>query len=561
MKNKLFFKTQRQEWIKGLKSNDTILRRKVIKVISTSEYNKDEKKNLYPIFFYKDDTNESLSTLFYIQLTQIVKDCNAFHVQSDQSLLKDRLVEKKCIQEFDLIKSAVDFLWVMYFYEVDEDTHLYELLKELINSKIFLIRLYAPKLIHAMIVKINDTKYINILDNYFKSFNKPILIDSLLNIIGDAFQPFINARSDELLNDINEYNECVIWSSLLDITDFILKENLSQLNANLLKFFLNLMNHSWNYILNSLLLILIESFLNHANLNEIRDCINYDILRNVNECFESVYKSYDLSTGATQKLNYIKIWKRSRNVHNILLNILEKNFRYKSFISNEKNLLRVNSLDSEIESENYVTLFHKYHHNAHNKSYAIKENEGFITISLKYREATELVNESNKTIEHLKSKLDDSSKEVAELKRRIEGLEKEKEILNKKNDDLRQMKFKSIMKNAHERETLVKETDFIEPLDEEKAKEFIIDLYNKNVNSKEFSAVKNLNHKLYKEKDHFFSEIMQNFIDNSYDDNKKLRFAKIILNKKFIIFCNNENGFKAKDVLALCNISCLYFLI
>lgn len=118
------------------------------------------------------------------------------------------------------------------------------------------------------------------------------------------------------------------------------------------------------------------------------------------------------------------------------------------------------------------------------------------------------------------------------------------------------------------------------------AKNFILCLQRTRLGLKELrssicGALKFLGEELYSSKIHFFWELIQNAEDNIYDrneevieqkveennerneennymkenkDKRKLPFLKVFLNSKSAIFLNNEAGFKAKNVLSLCQI-------
>ena len=83
---------------------------------------------------------------------------------------------------------------------------------------------------------------------------------------------------------------------------------------------------------------------------------------------------------------------------------------------------------------------------------------------------------------------------------------------------------------------------------------------NKRKNLKEFrslicGSLKHLSENLYTSPMHFFSEIIQNFEDNIYDQSSKPWFMKIVLDSDYILFCSNENGFQPSDVLSICSLS------
>ncbi|RNA10302.1 hypothetical protein BpHYR1_043712, partial [Brachionus plicatilis] len=97
-------------------------------------------------------------------------------------------------------------------------------------------------------------------------------------------------------------------------------------------------------------------------------------------------------------------------------------------------------------------------------------------------------------------------------------------------------------------------------LDSEKCKQILGTLKHKRKTFKEFrslirGSLKHLSINLYTSPFQFLSEIIQNFEDTEYDSANKPWFIKLIIDKDYLIFCNNEKGFKAKDVKSICSCS------
>ncbi|CAF5154930.1 unnamed protein product, partial [Rotaria sp. Silwood1] len=67
-------------------------------------------------------------------------------------------------------------------------------------------------------------------------------------------------------------------------------------------------------------------------------------------------------------------------------------------------------------------------------------------------------------------------------------------------------------------------------------------------------SLKNLGSDLYSSSVHFLHELIQNAEDNFYD-NSMIPCLRIELNHNYILLSNNEQGLRAKDVLAICSLA------
>ena len=97
-------------------------------------------------------------------------------------------------------------------------------------------------------------------------------------------------------------------------------------------------------------------------------------------------------------------------------------------------------------------------------------------------------------------------------------------------------------------------------LDEQKCKQILNTLRHKRKTFKEFrslirGSLKHLSINLYTSPFQFLSEIIQNFEDTEYNSVDKPWFIKLIIDKDYLLFCSNQEGFKAKDIKSICSCS------
>ena len=204
-------------------------------------------------------------------------------------------------------------------------------------------------------------------------------------------------------------------------------------------------------------------------------------------------------------------------------------------------------LNKEDLAEKFRKLKYRSNHEYLN---ILNRNNSLVSISIEnesLKNSHEELEKENKSIyEELQSKealLNALQEERISLKKEIENMrysnaDKSQNVLKKKN------KNKNKKKNNHADNCDTKEM----------AKQFIENLNIQNKNSDKFKLCKNLDYNLYKNPEqHFFLEIFQNFEDCSYDS--KDSFFKVILDKDYILFCSNQNGFTKSDVEAVCTFS------
>ncbi|CAF4175149.1 unnamed protein product [Rotaria sp. Silwood2] len=171
-------------------------------------------------------------------------------------------------------------------------------------------------------------------------------------------------------------------------------------------------------------------------------------------------------------------------------------------------------------------------------------------------ELTKLRNELQRT----QSERDQFSKENRRMAQEIDNL-KLRPIINKNEESQQLSASISTSNNNNNQNNIIDELHNLSPneITKEQAEKCIREICHRRTTYNDMresicGSLKNLGSDLYSSPVHFLHELIQNAEDNFYD-NSIIPCLRIELNHNYILLSNNEQGFRAKDVLAICSLS------
>ena len=325
-----------------------------------------------------------------------------------------------------------------------------------------------------------------------------------------------------------------------------------------IELFERILNKSMNLNCSSIIFVLFEVLeIILRNQNFIKNRNNFiKLLNKSNEAIVEVLKDKILNFDACKSFD-LKKWKIATNFQKFLIALFEEhpkllmNDQQFELDYMDENITCESTESVDLNKEDLAEKFRKLKYRSnHEYLNILNRNNSLVSISIENESLKnshdELEKENKSIYEELQSKkalLNALQEERITLKKEIENMrysnaDKSQNVLKK------EKKKKKKKKNNHADNCDTKEM----------AKQFIENLNIQNKNSDKFKLCKNLDYNLYKNPEqHFFLEIFQNFEDCSYDS--KDSFFKVILDKDYILFCSNQNGFTKSDVEAVCTFS------